>query len=198
MKVEIMAAHTPEIDTSEKDPSKLLQDNGMYVFMGEVAEDTIKPIIEWILVENHVAKKKKKELLLMICSDGGSMENAFALIDVMKSSSIPVKTVGLGSIASSGLLIFLAGTKGRRVLTPNTSILSHQYSWGSDGKHHELWAVTKEFGLAHQRMVRHYQESTGLDEETIKTKLLPANDVYLSAEEALALGICDYISDLKK
>jgi ATP-dependent protease ClpP protease subunit len=79
-----MALHPPEIDTSEKDPSKLLQDNGMYVFMGEVAEDTIKPIIEWILVENHVAKKKKKELLLMICSDGGSMENAFALIDVMK------------------------------------------------------------------------------------------------------------------
>ena len=198
MKVEIMALHPPEIDNSEKDPSKLLQDAGMYVFMGEVAEDTIKPIIEWILVENHVVKKKKKELLLMICSDGGSMENAFALIDVMKSSGIPVKTVGLGSIASSGLLIFLAGTKGRRVLTPNTSILSHQYSWGSDGKHHELWAVTKEFGLAHQRMVRHYQESTGLDEETIKTKLLPANDVYLSAEEALALGICDYISDLKK
>ncbi len=198
MKVENMALHPPEIDNSEKDPSKLLQDAGMYVFMGEVAEDTIKPIIEWILVENHVAKKKKKELLLMICSDGGSMENAFALIDVMKSSSIPVKTVGLGSIASCGLLIFLAGTKGRRVLTPNTSILSHQYSWGSDGKHHELWAVTKEFGLAHQRMVQHYQESTGLDEETIKTKLLPANDVYLSAEEALALGICDYISDLKK
>ncbi len=198
MKVENMALHPPEIDNSEKDPSKLLQDAGMYVFMGEVAEDTIKPIIEWILVENHVAKKKKKELLLMICSDGGSMENAFALIDVMKSSSIPVKTVGLGSIASCGLLIFLAGTKGRRVVTPNTSILSHQYSWGSDGKHHELWAVTKEFGLAHQRMVQHYQESTGLDEETIKTKLLPANDVYLSAEEALALGICDYISDLKK
>ena len=198
MKVEIMAAHTPEVDNSEKEPAKLLQEAGMYVFMGEVAEDTIKPIIEWILVENHVVKKKKKELLLMICSDGGSMENAFALIDVMKSSSIPVKTVGLGSIASCGLLIFLAGTKGRRVLTPNTSILSHQYSWGSDGKHHELWAVTKEFGLAHERMVRHYQESTGLDEETIKTKLLPANDVYLDADEALALGICDYISDLKK
>ncbi len=105
MKVEIMAV-APEIDNSEKEPSKLLQDHGMYVLMGEVEDDTIKPIIEWILVENHVAKKKKKELLLMICSDGGSMENAFALIDVMKSSSIPIKTVGLGSIASCGLLIF--------------------------------------------------------------------------------------------
>ena len=198
MKVEIMALHPPEIDTSEKDPSKLLQDAGMYVFMGEVAEDTIKPIIEWILVENHVVRKKKKELLLMICSEGGAMESAFALIDVMRASSIPIKTVGLGSVASSALLIFLAGTPGRRMLTPNTSILSHQYSWGSDGKHHELFAMTKEFGLAQQRMMDHYRVTTGLDEEVIKQRLLPASDVYLSAEEALALGICDFISDLKK
>jgi ATP-dependent Clp protease protease subunit len=182
----------------DKDNSELLQEAGMYVFMDTVTSESIKPIIEWILVENHVAKKKKKELLLMICSEGGSMEDAFALIDVMKASGIPVKTVGLGSVSSSGLLIFLAGAPGRRILTPNTSILSHQYSWGSDGKHHELFAITKEFGLAQTRMVRHYQETTGLDEETIKTKLLPPNDVYLSAEEALALGICDFISDLKK
>jgi ATP-dependent Clp protease, protease subunit len=182
----------------DKDNSELLQEAGMYVFMDEVSSESIKPIIEWILVENHVAKKKKKELLLMICSDGGSMEDAFALIDVMKASSVPVKTVGLGSVASSGLLIFLAGAPGRRILTPNTSILSHQYSWGSDGKHHELFAITKEFGLAQKRMVQHYQETTGLDEETIKTKLLPPNDVYLSADEALELGICDFISDLKK
>ena len=182
----------------DKDNSERLQDAGMYVFMDAVTSESIKPIIEWILVENHVAKKMKKELLLMICSDGGSMEDAFALIDVMKASSIPVKTVGLGSVSSSGLLIFLAGAPGRRILTPNTSILSHQYSWGSDGKHHELFAITKEFGLAQTRMIRHYQETTGLDEETIKTKLLPPNDVYLSAEEALELGICDFISDLKK
>ena len=126
------------------------------------------------------------------------MEDAFALIDVMKSSSIPVKTVGLGSIASCGLMIFLAGATGRRILTPNTSILSHQYSWGSEGKHHELWAVTKEFGLAQQRMIRHYRETTGLTEAVIREKLLPAHDVYLSADEALELGICDFISDLKK
>jgi ATP-dependent Clp protease, protease subunit len=182
----------------DKDNSELLQEAGMYVFMDDVSSESIKPIIEWILVENHVAKKKKKELLLMICSDGGSMEDAFALIDVMKASSVPIKTVGLGSVASSGLLIFLAGAPGRRILTPNTSILSHQYSWGSDGKHHELFAITKEFGLAQTRMINHYQETTGLDEETIKTKLLPPNDVYLSAEEALELGICDFISDLKK
>jgi ATP-dependent Clp protease protease subunit len=105
--------------------------------------------------------------------------------------------VGLGQIASAGLVIFLAGHQGRRILTPNTSILSHQYSWGSEGKAHELFAVTKEFNLTQQRMVQHYQNHTGLDESVILTRLLPPSDVYLSAEEALALHICDYISDLK-
>jgi ATP-dependent protease ClpP protease subunit len=47
-------------------------------------------------------------------------------------------------------------------------------------------------------MMDHYRMTTGLDEEVIKQRLLPASDVYLSAEEALALGICDFISDLKK
>ena len=189
---------TQELDLIEKDPSKLLQEAGMYVFMSEITDESVKPVIEWILVENHVTKKKKKELLLLICSDGGSMEDAFALIDVMKASAIPIKTVGLGSVASSALLIFLTGSPGRRILTPNTSILSHQYSWGSDGKHHELFAITKEFGLAQQRMIDHYKLTTGLDDETIKNKLLPPNDVYLSSQEALELGICDYVSDLVK
>lgn len=184
--------------SSEKSHSQLLQDAGMYVFMDDVTSESMKPIIEWILVENHVTKKKKKELLLMICSDGGSVADAFALIDVMRASSIPVKTVGLGSIASCGLLIFMAGHKGHRILTPNTSILSHQYSWGSDGKAHELFSITKEFNLTQARMVEHYKECTGLTEEEIKVTLLPPSDVWLTADEALALGICDYISDLKK
>lgn len=184
--------------SAEKTHSQLLQDAGMYVFMDDVNSESIKPIIEWILVENHVTKKKKKELLLMICSDGGSVADAFALIDVMRASSIPVKTVGLGSIASCGLLIFMAGHKGHRILTPNTSILSHQYSWGSDGKAHELFSITKEFNLTQARMLEHYKECTGLTEEEIKVTLLPPSDVWLTADEALTLGICDYISDLKK
>lgn len=180
-------------------PGDDLKKSGIYTFMGEVDAESMLPIIEWILHENYIVKqKRKKELILMICSRGGDMEEAFALIDVMNSSSIPIKTVGLGQIASCGLLIFLAGTKTRRVLTPNTSILSHQYSWGSDGKHHELFAITKEFGLAQQRMINHYSATTGLDEDTIKTKLLPANDVWLSAEEALALGICDHIANVSR
>lgn len=183
-----------EDDITDKSPSDQLRDNGMYVFMDEVNAESIKPVVEWILYENYVAKHRKNELLLMICSEGGDLQQAFALIDVMNSSQIPIKTVGLGIIASSGLLIFMSGTIGRRILTPNTSILSHQFSWFNEGKAHELFATMREYELTQIRMVEHYRKCTGQDEHIIREFLLPAQDRWLSGEEALKLRICDAIS----
>ena len=108
-----MALHSDSNEVLERTHSDALHDHGVYVFMGDVDNESIAPVIEWILHENLVAKKKKRELLLMICSDGGDMSAAFALIDVMRSSKIYIKTVGLGQIASAGLMIFLAGSPGR-------------------------------------------------------------------------------------
>ena len=176
-------------------PSQALADQGIMLLMGPVNTDSIKPVIEWVLHENLVKKKKNKELLLIICSEGGALEDAFALIDVMRTSKIAIKTVGLGVIASAALMIFIAGAPGRRVLTPNTSILSHQFSAGHSGKAHELFATVKEFELAQQLMLELYRDCTGLDERKIREVLLPAQDVYLSAEEALKHRICDHIAD---
>lgn len=185
-----MTTDTENSGTHEEE----LNNHGIYVFMSEVSGETIRPIIQWILYENYVSKQKKKELLLMICSPGGDLEDAFALIDVMNNSTIPIKTVGLGQIGSSGLLIFMAGTSGRRILTPNTSILSHQFSWFSEGKAHELFATLRELELTQTRMIDHYRKCTGADDNTIKEYLLPAQDKWLSAEEALKLNICDSVS----
>ena len=125
------------------------------------------------------------------------MPSCFALIDVMRGSGIPIHTVGLGVIASCGLLLFITGQKGNRILTPNTSILSHQYSWGNWGKEHELFAQVKEFELSSQRLINHYKKCTGLKEKEIREFLLPPEDVWLSGNEAKKLGLCDSIRQLK-
>ena len=180
-------------DNQDKSPSEALQESGIYVFMDDVTSESVKPIIEWILYENYISKIRKTELLLMVCSEGGDLSAAFALIDTMKSSKIPIKTVGLGLIASCGLLIFISGVKGRRFLTPNTSILSHQFSAGSEGKSHELFATMREFELTNKRILDHYKVCTGLDEYIIMSQLLPAQDVWLDHDAALKLNLCDFI-----
>ena len=178
---------------STTDPASDLFQRGFHVFMGEVTQETMLPIINWIISANFSKDKKHKELTLGICSPGGDLNACFALVDIMKGSKIPIRTIGMGMIASCGLVLFISGTKGRRVLTPNTSILSHQYSWGGYGKEHELFAQIKEYDLTTERMIAHYKKCTGLSEKDIREYLLPASDVWLSAKEAKKLGLCDEI-----
>ena len=173
-----------------------LYKSGVHLLMDEINADSCKDAIEFILKQN-VEKKKQKRLQFLICSNGGDVPPCFALIDVMRGSSIPIHTVGLGVIASCGLLLFIAGEKGHRILTPNTSVLSHQYSWSNWGKEHELFAQVKEFELSTKRMLDHYKKCTGLSEEDVREHLLPPEDVWLSGKEAKKLGICDSIRQLK-
>ena len=183
----------PQQPAAALDPHSELLSRGHHVFMSDVTQETMKPLIDWIIAENFNKEKKKKELTLGICSPGGDLNACFALVDIMKGSKIPIRTIGMGMIASCGLLMFISGEKGRRILTPNTSILSHQYSWGTYGKEHELFAQVKEYDLTTERIVNHYKKCTGLSEKDIRKYLLPPHDVWLSAKEAKKLGLCDKI-----
>ena len=183
----------PQQSPQALDPTSELFLRGHHVFMSDVTQESMKPLIDWIISENFNQKEKKRELTLGICSPGGDLNACFALVDVMKGSKIPIRTIGMGMIASCGLLMFISGEKGRRILTPNTSILSHQYSWGTYGKEHELFAQVKEYDLTTERIVNHYKKCTGLSEKDIRKYLLPPHDVWLSAKEAKKLGLCDKI-----
>ena len=186
--------HKQQQQQGHADPATELFLRGQHIFMEDVTQESMKPLINWIIAENFNKEKKKEELTLGICSRGGDLNACFALVDIMKGSKIPIRTIGMGMIASCGLVIFISGTKGKRVLTPNTSILSHQYSWGAYGKEHELFATVKEYDLTTQRMISHYNKCTGLSEKDIRKYLLPPHDVWLSAKEAKKLGLCDSIT----
>ena len=173
---------------------ELMWESGYYYMAETFTAETTKPIIIWIIENNLMTTRaRKKELTLIINSPGGEVHSAFALIDTMKGSVIPIKTIGIGMIASCGVLTFMAGAKGKRLLTPNTSILSHQYSWGSAGKEHELFARVREFELSTKRMLTHYKKCTGMSEKKIREILLPPEDVWLSSKEAVKYGIADKI-----
>jgi ATP-dependent Clp protease protease subunit len=96
--------------------------------------------MRFIIARNLMQKNTPKQIKMIINSPGGEVPSAFALIDTIKGSKVPIYTYGMGEVASCGLLTFMAGEKGKRFITRNTAILSHQFFWGTIGKEHELMA----------------------------------------------------------
>lgn len=169
-----------------------LLDNHTFVISGDIDEDVINSAIRWLIYEN--ASDVQKELTIYINSTGGLLNDAFALIDLMRHSKHAIRTIGLGNVMSSAFLIFAAGTKGCRYIAQNASILSHQYSEElSETKHHEIKTFVKECENTNERMVNLLADCTELSASEIKRKLLPASDVWLKAEDLVDLGIADYI-----
>ncbi len=180
---------------SKTEEPKCLKDKGVFILTGVIDEESTADAIEFILEAN--LNKSHKELHLIVNSGGGDVAAGFALIDVMAGSKIPVRTTGLGLIASMGLSIFIAGAKGRRVLTPNTMIMSHQYAAVTFGKEHELLAGRREFDLLTHAVIKHYRRHSALKtDKEVRKLLLPPHDVWLSAREAKKLGLCDIIKDI--
>jgi ATP-dependent Clp protease protease subunit len=171
---------------------KSLEDHHYYMFHQDFTNESSSNAIKFIL-ERNLMKTPPKQLKLIFNSPGGEVQAAFALIDIMKGSKVPVQTYGLGEIASCGLLAFVAGRKGQRRITENTSILSHQFSWFSFGKEHELMAAQKEVNHVSKRIMEHYIKCTGLSEKEVRKYLLPPEDVWLTAKEAVKYGIADEI-----
>ncbi len=163
-----------------------------YLFHQDFNNETTSNAIKFVL-ERNLMKDKPKNIKMIFNSPGGELPAAFALIDIMISSKIPVYTYALGEIASCGLLAFTSGALGKRYITKNTSIMSHQFSWFSVGKEHELMATSKEVELTSKRMLNHYIARTGLTEKEVKKYLLPPNDVWLTPKEAVKYGIADEI-----
>lgn len=170
---------------------KLLE-NHIHFLSGEIDANTVYDCIRWITYEN-LDIKSPKVLTLYINSTGGDLYEAFALIDVIKTSYHPIRVIGIGAVMSAAFLIFASGSKGNRYAAPNTSFMCHQFSESMESKYHDLKATMKENNLCNAKMVSILKDATNLTTAKIKSKLLTASDIYLSAEEAVELGIADQI-----
>ena len=170
---------------------KLLESNTFYL-NGEIDSDSVGACVRWLIYEN-IDTVKQKTLTLYINSTGGDLYQAFALIDVMQASPHSVRCVGIGAVMSAAFLIFASGTPGERYAAKNTRFMCHQFSENMDNKYHDLKATMREINSCNERMVSILNAATGLAPSVIKKKLLPASDVYLTAEETVEIGIADHL-----
>jgi ATP-dependent Clp protease protease subunit len=169
------------------------QEAGVHFLIGEIDEDNINEAIKWLAYEN-IDAKDDRVLTLYINSQGGDLYEALGLIDMMQNSRLPIRTIGYGSVMSAAFLILASGAPGERYVTKNCGIMCHQMSMSEEmGKYHDIKATRKETDRLNQAMYDILKETTGLDGRIIKTKLLPAHDVYMTAEEMIDYGAVDHI-----
>lgn len=173
-------------------PGSYLRESGILFLTDKFDQEKIMPLVAQIYEYNLMPEELRPEAItLIINSPGGSVHSAFHLIDSMMMSEVPVNTIGHGLVASCGVLTIMAGK--RRMLAHNTSVMSHQFVWGSQGKEHELYAKVKEFELTSSRMEEHYRKFTKKSVKYIRKNLLHATDEWLTPDECLKHGLVDEV-----
>ena len=166
--------------------SRLL--NERIIFLGEdVNEHTANLVVAQLL---HLAyDDPKKDIKLYINSPGGSVYDGLAIYDTMQFITPDVQTIGIGLQASMGAFLLSSGTKGKRYALPNSRIMIHQPSSGTQGKISDQEITLREGIYLKKRLNEILAKNTGKKLATIEKDV--DRDFWMSADEAKAYGIVD-------
>ena len=168
--------------------SRLLKDR--IIFLGQdVNEATANLIVAQLLFLQ--AQDAKKDIFFYINSPGGSVYDALAIYDTMQFVTNDVQTVGIGMQASAAAFLLSSGTKGKRFILPNATVMIHQPSSGTRGKVTDMEIDLKESLRIKQRLNEIMARNTGQKVDKIREDM--ERDKWMDAEEAKEYGIVDKV-----
>lgn len=177
------------IDTVDKN----LLDSDIHYLSGDIETENIGNAIKWIIAAN-LSKKPKKTLKLYVNSMGGDLYEAFALIDVMKSSYHKISTIGIGSVMSAAFLIFASGQQGERYIGKNSGIMNHQHSSEMDAKMHDMKAAMRENQNCEARCLQILRDATGMTLQEVRKRFINnPSDQYYTAKQLIEMKVADHI-----
>jgi ATP-dependent Clp protease, protease subunit len=168
--------------------SRLLKDR--IIFLGTaVDQHTANLVVAQLLFLQ--AEDPKKDIFFYINSPGGSAYDAMAIYDTMQYVTNDIQTVGIGMQASAAAFLLNSGTKGKRFVLPNSTIMIHQPSSGTSGK-----VTDQEIDLKESLRIKRLLESimaknTGQKLEKIHEDM--ERDFWLTADEAKKYGLIDRV-----
>ncbi len=168
--------------------SRLLNDR--IVFLGdEVNSATANVVVAQLLFLAN--EDPKKDIKLYINSPGGSVYDGLAIIDTMNYVKPDVQTIGIGLQASMGAMLLACGAKGKRFVLPNSRVMIHQPSSGTQGKVTDQEITLRESIYIKKRLIEIFAERTGKSVEQVEKDM--DRDNWMSAEEAREYGIVDEV-----
>jgi ATP-dependent Clp protease, protease subunit len=168
--------------------SRLLMDR--IVFLGSGIDDTVANIIVAQLLFLD-AEDPERDIYLYINSPGGSVYAGLAIYDTMQHLRAPVNTFCVGMAASMAAVLVAAGEPGKRAALPNSRILIHQPSSGTQGTAADIEIAAREILNIRERLNRLLAHHTGKTEEQIALDV--DRDRFMSPEEAVEYGLIDRV-----
>lgn len=168
--------------------SRLLKDR--IIFLGsDVNEASANVVVAQLLFLQ--SEDSKKDIFFYINSPGGSVYDALAIYDTMQYVTNDIQTVGIGVQASAAAFLLSSGTKGKRFVLPNATIMIHQPSSGTRGK-----VTDQEIDLRESLRIKKLLEglmakNTGQKPEKIHEDM--ERDKWLTSDEAKKYGIVDAV-----
>lgn len=202
--------HEDEIEDDEEDTEfSVPPDLRTIGLFGAVEEQKVTDLISAIMVLSEPKKKKVKDdegnetevvepvkpIEFMLNTPGGNADEMFALYDVMRlyRDKCPINTFGIGKVMSAGVLLLAAGTKGQRRIGKHCRVMIHSVIGGSAGSFHNLENEMEEIRYIQKTYLKALSEETGTSYNELRKMIDKKVNIYLSAEEAVKLGIADII-----
>lgn len=170
--------------------SRLLNDR-IIMLHDEVNTATASVVVAQLLFLE--SQDPTKDISLYINSPGGSVTDGLAIYDTMQYIKCDVSTICMGMAASMGAFLLSAGTKGKRLALPNSTIMIHQPLGGYKGQATDMEIHTRYMLDTKARLNRILSENTGKPLDIIKNNT--ERDNFMTAQEALEYGLIDKVID---
>ncbi len=168
--------------------SRLLNDR--IVMLSEEVNDTTASLIVAQLLYLE-AQDPDKDIQFYINSPGGSVTSGLAIYDTMQYIKPDVSTICIGMAASMGAFLLSSGAKGKRIALPNSEIMIHQPSGGSQGQCTDIQIQAEQILKIKKQLNGILAENTGKSIEQIERDC--ERDHFMTATEAQEYGLIDKV-----
>ena len=172
----------------ERGDEKLL--DARTIILAEEVSDALyrKAAVAITLLEQ---RDPKKPITVYVNSPGGSADSGFAIYDLLRFTSCPVRTMTNELVASAAVLIFLGAPPGKRLTLPSTRFLLHQPSTAARGQQSDIDIAAREIVKLRRRYNEIVAEATGRKVDEVEKD--SDRDFWLTASEAKNYGLASRI-----
>ena len=173
--------------------SRLLKER--IIMLTSPVSDDVASIIQANLIYLE-SEDPEKDIIMYINSPGGSVSAGLAIYDTMQYVRPDIQTVCVGMAASMAQVLLCAGAEGKRMALPNSRIMMHQPSGGSQGQVSDMEIYLKEILRMQDQLYKIIAAHSGQDVEKIRHDA--DRDNWMSPQDAKEYGLIDRVLTSRK